>query len=139
MRASLLLLPVLFAAVSCQTTPPAQPDRFARMDLNKDGSLDRGEVSDFYTNELFTGRDTNGDGRITKAEWNPEITAEESKKFATIDADKDGHVTLEEAKAHTRRKGTYTSTFGEADTNRDGRISREEVKAYFASVEGPVR
>lgn len=139
MRSPFLLLPVFSAVVSCQTTPTAQPDRFTLMDLNKDGSLDRGEVSDHYTKELFTGRDTNGDGSITRTEWNPEITAEESKKFALIDANKDGKVTLEEAKAYTRRKGTYTSTFGEADANRDGRITREEIKTYFTSVEGPAR
>jgi hypothetical protein len=139
MRAPLLLLPVLFVAVSCQTTPPAQPDRFTQMDVNKDGGLDRGEINDFYTSELFKGRDTSGDGKITKAEWNPEISAEDSKKFAVIDANKDGLVTLDEAKAHARRKGIYTSTFAEADTNKNGLITREEATAYFASKEGPAR
>jgi Ca2+-binding EF-hand superfamily protein len=139
MRAPLLLLPVLFAVVSCQTTPPAQPDRFTQMDVNQDGVLDRGEINDFYTTELFKGRDTNGDGKITKEEWNPQITAEDARKFALIDTNKDGVVTLEEAKAYARRQGIYTSTFAEADTNKDGRITREEARAYFASVEGPAR
>lgn len=139
MRAPLLLLPVLFAAVSCQTTPPAVPDRFAQMDVNKDGGLDRGEINDFYTSELFKGRDTNGDGKITKEEWNPQITAEDSKKFSIIDANKDGVATLDEAKVYARRKGIYTATFAKADANQNGSITREEAQAYFASVEGPAR
>lgn len=139
MRAPLLILPVLFAAVSCQTTPPAVPDRFAQMDVNKDGGLDRGEINDFYTSELFQGRDTNGDGKITKEEWNPQITAGDARKFALIDTNKDGVVTLNEAKAYARRQGIYTSTFAEADANKNGSITREEAKAYFASVEGPAR
>lgn len=139
MRAPLLYLPLLFVAVSCQTTPPAPPDRFALMDVNQDGGLDRGEVNDFYTSELFRGRDTNSDGTITKTEWNPQITNEDARKFAMIDANKDGMVTPEEAKAHARREGVYTSTFGKADANKNGMITREEAKAYFASVEGPVR
>ncbi len=139
MRAPLLLLPVLLASVSCQTTPPAQPDRFAQMDVNNDGALDRGEINDFYTTELFRGRDTNGDGKITRTEWNPAITAEDARKFAVIDVNKDGMVTLVEAKAYARRQGLYTSSFAEADANKDGSITREEARAYFASVEGPAR
>ena len=139
MRSSAFLLLPLFALAACQTTPPAQPDRFAMMDSNKDSLLSRDEVNDFYTEELFTGRDTNKDGHITKAEWNPEISSEDAKKFAVIDSNKDGKVTLDEAKAYARKKGTYTASFDEADTNKDGSISRTEAVAYFASKEGPVR
>ena len=137
-----LFLPALAAAlalVSCQTTPPAAPDRFAEADTNKDGVLNGDEVSDYFANNIFTERDSNSDGRITKAEWNPEMKAAEAKTFGEIDLDKDGAITLAEAKAHARKSGTYRNAFKEADTNKDGAVTREEATAYYASKEGPAR
>jgi hypothetical protein len=127
------------ALPSCQTTPPAEPDRFALADTNKDGLLSGTEVSNYFVANIFTERDTNNDGFITKAEWNPEMPAAEAKLFAARDANNDGKISLAEAEAYALKAGTYTGVVKEADTNKDGAISREEAKAYYASKEGPAR
>lgn len=139
MRASFLLFPVVLALASCQTTPPAGPDRFAAADHNGDGRLSRDEVNDYFVAGIFTERDRDGDGYITQAEWNPEMKAAEVKEFKARDLNGDGRVSLAEAQAYARKKGVYDEAFAEADTNRDGFVSREEAVAYYASKEGPVR
>ncbi len=119
------LLPVLLAVsalASCRTTPPAQPDRFADADTNKDGSLTGTEINHYF-----------------KAEWNPEMGAAEVRLFEANDANRDGKVTLAEAEARAKQKGTYTAITREADTNKDGTVSRAEATAYYASKEGPAR
>ena len=125
--------------VSCQSTPPAAPDRFAAADGNKDGVLNGVEVNHYFVSNIFTERDTNHDGFITKAEWNPEMPAAEAKLFAERDTNGDGKVSLAEAEAYALKAGTYTGELKEADTNKDKAISREEATAYYASKEGPAR
>ena len=125
--------------VSCQTTPPVEPDRFAIADTDKNGLLSGQEVSNYFVANIFTERDTNKDGFITKAEWNPAMPAAEAKLFDQRDANTDGKVTLAEAEAHALKAGTYTGVVKEADTNKDKAISRDEAKAYYASKEGSVR
>lgn len=124
---------------SCQTTPPAAPDRFVIADTNKDGLLSGTEVSNYFVANIFTERDTNQDGFITKAEWNPSMPAAEAKLFVACDTNQDGQVSLVEAEAHALKAGTYTGVVKEADTNKDKAISREEATAYYASKEGPAR
>lgn len=46
--------------------------------------------------KMFEESDTDGDGKISKAEW----VASAEKRFGEIDADGDGAVTKEEMKAH---------------------------------------
>ena len=137
------LLPVIassaFLLVSCQTTPPPEPDRFAIADTDKNGLLSGTEVSNYFVANIFIERDTNKDGFITKAEWNPSMPAAEGKLFNTRDANSDGKVTLAEAEAHALKAGTYTGVVKEADTSKDKAISRDEAKAYYASKEGSVR
>ena len=139
MRSLSLLLPVVLALASCKTTPPSGPDRFAAADHNGDGRLSREEVSDYFVSGIFAERDRDGDGYISKAEWNPEMTAAEAKLFKARDLNGDGRVSLAEAQAFARKAGTYDEAFKEADVNRDGFVSREEAVAYYASKEGPAR
>lgn len=131
-RSPLVLLAVL-GLVSCQSTTP--PDRFVMADRDGNGFLNADEVSDFYVGGVFDARDTNKDGKITKAEWNPEMEAAESREFARHDANGDGVVTRDEAMAWARKGGTYAAVVKEADTNKDGLVSRDEAMAYFASKE----
>ncbi len=139
LRPLLVVASSVLALVSCQTTPPAQPDRFPDADTNKDGLLNGTEINNYFVSGIFTERDTNHDGVITKAEWNPEMDAAEGKLFDARDPNKDGKVTLAEAEAYAIKAGTYSSVLKEADTNKDGSVSREEAKAYYASKEGPAR
>jgi Ca2+-binding EF-hand superfamily protein len=125
---------VALACTSCQTTPPP-PDRFTQADRDGSGALDASEVTDYFVGAIFEERDTNKDGRITPAEWNPEMDAAEAREFATRDADKDGVVTRQEAVAHALAAGVYADDIRAADTNKDGLITREEARAYYASKE----
>lgn len=134
-----LLLAASLALSACQTTPPAQPDRFATADTNKDGKLTRIEVSDYEITNVFTGVDANKDGKVTRSEWNPRGDARDELLFVKRDTNKDGVVTLEEALIYARSAGSYDKVFNDGDTNKDNSISREEALAYYAKAEGPAR
>ena len=133
------VVPTVLLFTACQSTPPAAPDRFVSADANKNGLLSGREISNYFVANIFTERDTNKDGFITKAEWNPGMPAAEAKLFAARDTNHDGKVSLAEAEDHALKAGTYTGMIKEADTNKDKAISREEAKAYYASKEGPAR
>ena len=127
------------ALPACKTTAPAQPDRFAAADRDGNGELTAHEFSDYTVADIFAGRDTNGDGFITKEEWNPQMTAEETKLFNLRDTNKDGKVSLAEAQAYALKAGTYTGDLSKVDTNKNGTVSRAEAVAYYASKEGSFR
>jgi Ca2+-binding EF-hand superfamily protein len=130
----------LFAACqTTQTTQTTQPDRFDQADTNHDGCLSRDEVSDMIVTEVFTARDANKDGRLTKAEWDVPGDEARNKIFAGADTNHDGVVTLDEAKAYGRKIGVGKNLFEESNKNHDGCVDREEVRAYYASKEGPAR
>jgi Ca2+-binding EF-hand superfamily protein len=78
--------------------------------------------------------DTDGDGRVSRAEAEAAGSKKSSQWFEKLDADKDGYVTQEEvsqAKA-TRRadmQARFDEHFKEADANSDGQLSLDEVQA----------
>ena len=79
--------------------------------------------------ERLKAADTDGDGRISKAEAAtlPMI----AKHFDEIDANRDGQVTSEELRAfHELRRATaQVEHFKKLDTDRDGRIIKAEAQA----------
>jgi hypothetical protein len=125
----------LFAA--CQTTQNAKPNRFELADVNKDGSLSREEVSDRLVTEVFEGRATKKNGKLTQAEWMRTGDDKWNHAFSVADTNHDGVVTLEELKAVGRKRGIGSDFFKKADKNKDGLLSHEETRAYYASKEGP--
>ena len=79
---------------------------------------------------LFKQMDANGDGVISKSEFN----AFNVRRFKEMDANKDGKVTREEMennlKKTTRNGLTHLDErFAAVDTNHDGGLNREEVQA----------
>lgn len=93
---------------------------------------------------MFKNMDTNGDGVISKAEFN----AFNAKHFKKMDANKDGKLTLGEMQGgHKQEKGHGDGTthlderFNAADANHDGGLDKEEAKAmpmlsmYFDEVD----
>jgi Ca2+-binding EF-hand superfamily protein len=120
---------------------------FRRADHNRDGWLSRAEFlggdesTDDDRGDRFDYLDTNGDGRVSRAEWHG--TAD---RFAALDDNRDGVLSRTEMRggnepppdlftsvdvnrdnAITRDEWHWSrASFDERDTNRDGRLTRRE-------------
>lgn len=127
---------VVFSIAGCQT---AQPNRFAKADSNHDKKLTRSEMNTYLVTEVFESRDTNKDGKLTKAEWLVGSDASQVAQFNKRDANKDGVVTLDEALAYGMKAGAAKDLEKAADTNKDGAVSEAEIASYYSSKEGPAR
>ena len=143
--AGALLALALVALSGCTTNKNLQPAQattttgaggFDVADANADGKLSRREANDFLVNEIFTSRDENHDGRLTRQEWSAGDPARVAD-FKKRDADDDGIVTKDEAIEYGRAHGVANKILREADKNHDGALDRGEVQAYYASREGP--
>jgi hypothetical protein len=139
-------LPVIAAILSltisaCQTTTKttSSSDRFAEADTNHDGKLDRNEARDFYVGAVFASRDLNHDGNLLWSEWHVPGATESKARFDAADKDKNGSLSLAEAKAYAAQRGVLADNFRAADANHDGFLTREEAQAYSGSHEGPPR
>jgi Ca2+-binding EF-hand superfamily protein len=130
---------LLCLVAACQSTPNAPTDRFDLADLNHDQCLSQDEISDMIVTQVYTARNTNHDGKLTKSQWDVPGDEAGNKMFRGADTNHDGVVTLEEAKAYGRKIGVGKTFFKEADTNGDGCVDRAEARAYYASKEGPAR
>ena len=78
--------------------------------------------------------DTDGDGRVSRAEAEAAGSKRSSDWFDKLDLNKDGYVTQEETRQakETRRgemKARFDERFKEADANNDGQLSLDEVQA----------
>jgi len=116
--------------------PPERKDSILRADANKDGAVTFEEFAarsrQFLVRRVeveFKALDTDGDGKLTKAE----VDAARGKPTLLLiaDANKDGVVTKEElAKAFTSRGGQVSDRVFEAlDADKDGKISAAEWQA----------
>lgn len=128
-----MIAALCFAVLGCQTT---SPDRFAQADADHSGKLSRDEVNSYLVIRIFESRDSNRDGKLTKAEWLAGNDAGQERIFRDRDANHDGVVTLDEALSYGQKKGMANKLVREADTDKDGLISREEATAYYGSKEG---
>jgi hypothetical protein len=127
--------------------------RFARADANRDGFItreeaqaarpgargDRGERPTGRRDALFARLDTNRDGQLSREEFDARGAfagrqgerfgqrggrqAFAGRGFAMLDADRDGRVSIGEARARALQ------AFERADTNRDGVVTPEERQA----------
>jgi Ca2+-binding EF-hand superfamily protein len=81
--------------------------------------------------------DTDGDGRVSRAEATAAASGKSGEWFDKVDADKDGYLTADELKQarETRQhhrgemKERMAGKFQEADANQDGQLSLDEVQA----------
>lgn len=123
---------------------PRLAEKFDTLDSNKNGRLDAGELPSRKGGrgghrgrmEHVIKLDTDGDGRISRAEAaaQPKVAA----SFDQADANRDGFLVRSElvASAEKRRgefmakhRAQFEAKFTAADTNRDGKLSRAEVDA----------
>jgi hypothetical protein len=78
--------------------------------------------------------DTDGDGRVSRAEAEAASSKKSTEWFDKLDANKDGYVTQDEisqarATRHADMKARFEERFQEADANKDGQLSLDEVQA----------
>lgn len=78
--------------------------------------------------------DTDGDGRVSRAEATAAGSQRSNDWFDKVDLDKDGYVTQEELKQaretrHGHMKARMDERFKEADANGDGQLSLDETQA----------
>lgn len=141
--------PRLFASAAtavlitaCQTTAPettaprgSAPDRFALADTDRSGTLTRAEMSDAQVITTFNSRDANKDLRLTKQEWLVPGDEAGLAQFVERDGNKDGIVTLDEAKDWGRKSDRSATLLQDADTDGDGKVDRAEAVAYYGKSE----
>ena len=98
---------------------------FAGLDANKDGAIDRSEAAKApRLAERFDQLDKNRDGRIDKTE-RPQ-RAGRGGRLARLDTDHDGRLSRAEAGNTPMAK-----KFDQLDANRDGFVDRDEARAAF--------
>lgn len=86
--------------------------------------------------------DTDGDGRVSRAEATAAGSQRSAEWFDRIDRDKDGYVTQEELKQaretrkhrHGEMKAHMTERFKQADANGDGQLSLDEAQAKMPKL-----
>jgi Ca2+-binding EF-hand superfamily protein len=87
--------------------------------------------------------DTDGDGRVSRAEATAAGAEKSAEWFDKVDLDKDGYVTRDEVrkaretrrdKMHAEMKQKMDQRFNEADANGDGSLSLDEVQAKMPRV-----
>lgn len=125
-----------------QAEAAAQPgfqQRFAQMDANGDGYLDKTDRElrgKQRRDEWFAKADTDKDGKLSRAEmdasdvqrreeFQKKMQARGAERFAALDSNKDGRISRDEAKD----KGHLAERFDQLDSNKDGALSQDELQA----------
>jgi Ca2+-binding EF-hand superfamily protein len=83
--------------------------------------------------------DTDGDGRVSRAEAEAAGSKRSSEWFDKLDLNKDGYVSQDEVdKVKESRRGEmkarFDERFKEADANNDGQLSLDEVQAKMPKL-----
>ena len=126
-------------------SPPVPPDVLAKYDTNGDGKLDATEIAamkadlEAQRKALIAKYDTNGDGVLRaaeraamKADLEAQHVAELKAKFAALDTDLSGGLSLAEFTAGAPKGATTAqiqSAFNRLDKNKDSSISLDEFIA----------
>lgn len=97
---------------------------------------------------MFKTVDTNGDGAISKSEFNAYYAKHNAKHFKEMDANKDGKITPEEMQGSSRQRMEHSAgtthldqRFYTADANHDGGLDKTEADGmpmlivYFDQVD----
>ncbi|WP_397572724.1 EF-hand domain-containing protein [Silanimonas sp.] len=148
-RPLLYALAITLLAASVASAVPVRPEagatpggRFAELDRNRDGVIDRGEAATVpRLAERFERIDRNGDQRLDPAELRKAARLAEARRdlakaqreamrarFIFLDADGDRSLTLAEIGTDAPR---LAGQFATIDRNRDGRIVPDELRDHL--------
>ncbi|QQL43682.1 EF-hand domain-containing protein [Sulfuriroseicoccus oceanibius] len=114
-------------------------DGFALADTDGNQSISYQEFDRFMLEAIYSSVDVDGDSKVTLEEYLASGSDATKEGFKKVDANGDGVITPEEAKAFWESQQTMKSLFKKIDTNGDGQLSQEEVKTFFdkaAKAEG---
>lgn len=107
---------------------PSWADRFKAMDANGDGSISKAEF-DAYNKTRFTQLDTNKDGFLTADEISAGMGGHGGEGMVKrYDTNNDGKISADEFTAGQDKR------FDEMDTDHDGSISKAEQDAAIAKA-----
>jgi hypothetical protein len=126
MRRVVVLLIVAVGLTTHVASGAAQPapDRqalFDRMDLNKDGRIDRAEFQ-HWLQEAFFLLDANKDGMLALQELQQAQSFIDAGQFTRADHNRDGVLDMVEF------SNTLTQDFEAADQDHDGTLNRQEFQ-----------
>ena len=132
----------LIGTTGCQSTADANTHRIAggtvpifhKLDANNDGKVTYAEFDAGFADSVLDTYDKDGDGVVTRAEWNAiEAANQDTTKasFAALDRNHDGKLTRDELNHHgARRNAVVKQVFARIDKNGDGVITEDEARTY---------
>lgn len=119
----------LAAAAAVLVSAPAlagNPD-WAKLDTNRDGKVDFAEAQAArpdFTRDQFDKADANRDGQLSGDEWS--TLPGKGHHYGVLDADKDGHYSLDEVRA--THPNLTQQEYADFDANKDGKVTKDELK-----------
>ena len=133
---------ILAATTGCQSTADANTHKIAggtvpifhKLDTNNDGKVTYAEFDAGFADSVLDTYDKDGDGVVTRTEWNLIEAANQDKtkaSFAALDRNHDGKLTRDELTHHgAKRNAVVKQLFARIDKNGDGVITEDEARAY---------
>jgi Ca2+-binding EF-hand superfamily protein len=129
--AAILGLAIVGAAQANEPSIPSTPRAFKSLDSNADGKIELGEIQPRAVRR-FQKFDGDGDGTVTATEITENLQKRTERRktgiMTRMDGDSDGAVSRGELDKYIE------NLFKQADANHDGGISPEEAKAYRSAM-----
>ena len=139
---SLAAIVLATGTTGCQSTADANTHMvaggavpiFHKLDANNDGKVTFAEFDAGFADLVLDTYDKNGDGVVTRTEWNLIEAANQDKtkaSFAALDRNHDGKLTRDELNHRSaKRNAVVKQLFARIDKNKDGVITEDEARGY---------
>ena len=132
---------LLFAGGGCTSTAESNTHkvaggavtRFHQLDTNGDGKVTFAEFNAGFAGTIFSQYNRDLNGSISLAEWDAVERANTNKSissFKLLDRNHDGKLTTDELTHGKRRDIVVRRLFNRIDTNHDGVLTEQEAQAF---------